>query len=319
LTGDEAGRVLPEYNEAIHVIARSQFKAKFGSDYIPAHWQVGIGHDIGYTEGHLSAVAWIATSAENSALPGKRFRYRVLTFLDKSVDDMAEAIIAAMRPDPARGRFHDERGMVRKWPMSHEKKGERKTYREKYQLPFTACDSGKTAGIPQWRHYLRSDKTRPHPFHADVQLADGTWKLGEPSWFDVVDDDQLTAPRDDRGMKLAREQALAWLYVPEHLTDKGLTPEQPVKAFEDVNDATRMVTATWGASETPRTTAERQEAQLNPAVQAATIAALPEVEQVQAYITRDIRLAQVRAKEREQEAKPAGRFVNKVSFTGRKR
>ncbi|MEJ7618380.1 MAG: hypothetical protein WKF30_15765, partial [Pyrinomonadaceae bacterium] len=232
LTSDDSMRVLPEYDEAIHVITWSQFQKMYGSRFIPSSWNAAIGHDIGYTEGHLSAVAWVATSAAMTKLPNKRFRYRALTFLDKSPDEMAEAMIAAMRPDPRAGRYHDERPMIRKWRMSHEKKGERKTYREKFRLPFMACDSGKTAGIPQWRHYLRADKKRPHPFHADTLLPDGTYKLGEPGWFDVVDDDQLEAPRDDGGMKLAREQALVWLYVPEHLTEKGLTPEQPTKAFE---------------------------------------------------------------------------------------
>ena len=106
--------MLPEYDERVHVISWSQFARVFGARYITAHWQVGLGYDIGYTEGHLSAASWIATSAANSKLPNKRFRYRGRTWLDKSPDEMAEDMIRLMRPDPEAGRFHDERPMVKK-------------------------------------------------------------------------------------------------------------------------------------------------------------------------------------------------------------
>ncbi len=120
-------------------------------------------------------------------------------------------------------------------------------------------------------------------------------------------------------MKLAREQALVWLYVPEHLTEKGLTPEQPTKAFEDCNDAVRMVTADWGAAEAAKTREEKREDSMPEKIQLATIAELPPAEQPRAYATRDL-WQRVRAADAAQAAPRQRRpFVNKFSFIGRKR
>src|SRR5262249_43364995 len=76
----EQGRVLPENDEKLHVITWSMFERVFGCRYIPAHWERDLGHDVGFSRDHLSAWAWIATSAANSPLPGLRFRYRGMTF-----------------------------------------------------------------------------------------------------------------------------------------------------------------------------------------------------------------------------------------------
>lgn len=113
-----------------------------------------------------------------------------------------------------------------------------------------------TVSVPQWMEactlytavasFFQCDKTRPHPFHDDAQKDDGTWELGEPSWFDIVEDDQFDVPRDDRGLKTHREQIVAWLYAPTPLTETGMREALPVKAFEDTNDSTRMITAEWG-------------------------------------------------------------------------
>ncbi len=140
---------------------------------------------------------------------------------------------------------------------------------------------------------MRDGHSRPHPFHDEGQLADGTWKLGEPGWFDIVDDDQLQSPRNDKGLKLHREQALVWLYAPEHLTEKGVTPEQPVKAFEDCNDSTRMITANWGSAETAKTEKEVREEKLSPNVQRANIPNLAPADQARAEMTRIVQLGEL--------------------------
>ena len=210
----EQGRVIAEYSESIHVITWSEFQAVYGVRYIPQHWERAVGLDVGFTEGHLSAWTWITTAAQNSKAPGLRFRYRGMTFIAPLVDEMAEAAIRAMGPDPAVGRYFDERSAVKIWRMSHEAKGARLTLVQKHKLPFAAGKSGKTDGIDQWRHYLRVDKTKPHPFKPDERIAENAWKLGRPSFFDIVADDQLYAPRDDRGLKIHREQVLAWRWRP---------------------------------------------------------------------------------------------------------
>jgi len=246
-SASEQGRVIPEYDESLHVISWSQFERVFGAHRIPVHWFCEVGHDVGFTAGHLSAWTWIATSAQNSRLPGLRFRYRGLTFNGVGVDEQAEAVKAAMWPDED----------VQRWRMSHEALSERKTYREKYELPFLPCDSGKTAGVSQWRHFLRADKTKPHPFHEDEQLPDGSYRLGCPGWFDIVDDDQLVTPRDDRGLAIHRRQTISWRYRPDVLGVGGMSRNEPMKADEDTADATRMVTATWAADAAPLTYGEK--------------------------------------------------------------
>ena len=260
---DEQGRVIPEYDEARHVIGWSDFERVFGARRIPEHWLCEVGHDVGFTSGHLSAWTWIATSAQNSRLPGLRFRYRGLTFNGGGVVEQAEAIKAAMWPGED----------VQDWRMSHEALSERITYREKYELPFQPCKSAKTAGISQWRHYLQADRTQPHPFHEDQIGADGLYVLGFPSWFDVVDDDQLVTPRDDRGLIVHRRQTIEWRYRPDVLGVGGMSKNEPMKADEDTNDATRMITATWGPEAAELTPTERREQKLPDGLRADEMAA----------------------------------------------
>jgi hypothetical protein len=255
----EERRVIGEYDERLHVITWSQFQKVFGVRYIPQHWERACGLDIGFTEGHISAWTWIATSAVNSRAPGLRFRYRGMTFTEPLLDDMADEVIAAMKPDAASGRPFDELELIQVWRASHEAKSERMTLRAKHNLPFIAGQSGKHDGISQWQHYLRRDKTKPHPFIDDEEIEEGVYAVGRPHFFDVVDDDQLISPRDDKGLKTHREQVLAWRYRKVKLTDTGLQDEQPVKAFEDTCDSTRFITAEWGPEPTPLTEAEKIE------------------------------------------------------------
>ncbi|MGI9064895.1 MAG: hypothetical protein ACR2HX_00600 [Pyrinomonadaceae bacterium] len=277
---DKQGRVIPEYEDVpgrrTHVITWTQFEKKYGARRIPAHWQCESGLDIGYTPEHLTAWTFVATSAANSALPGKKFRYRGLTYTVPLLDDMAEDVKKMFWLGERIGR---ER-------ISHEKKGERMTLNQKHGFNFQSCKSGKTDGLPQWRHYLNCDKTRPHPFHEDTLLPDGMYSMGEPSWFDVVDDDQLETPRDDRGLKVHREQVVSWLYAPTPLRDSGMREALPVKAFEDTNDSTRMITAEWGPGATPLTSKELQEFNLPRNLHEDVIPSLPGAEQGQAVHAR---------------------------------
>lgn len=296
----DEGRVIPEYDERLHVITWSQFQAVFGVRYIPQHWERAVGLDIGYTKGHKSAWTWIATSAENSRIPGLRFRYRGLVFVEWLLDEMAESALEAMCPDPDVKRDFDELPLVSIWRMSHEQKGARMTLRAKHNLPFISGQSGKTDGVDQWRHYLRPDRTKPHPFHADEQLEDDRYRLGRPSLFDIVDDDQLVSPRDDRGLKTHREQVLAWRYRKVKLTDTGLQDEQPVKAYEDTCDSTRFITAEWGPEATSLTADERLEASLAPGHRRETIAKLEGDERDFAEMARERAVKERKREEREQ-------------------
>jgi len=287
----EQGRVIPEYDESRHVITWSDFERVFGQRRIPVHWLCEVGHDVGFTAGHLSAWSWIATSAQNTVLPGLRFRYRGVTFNGIGVDEQAETVKELMWPGEN----------VQSWRMSHEALSERKTYREKYDLPFIACNSAKTAGVQQWRHFLRADRTKQHPFHADERLPDGSWRLGFPGWFDIVDDDQLETPRDDRGLMTHRRQTIDWRYRPDVLGVGGMSKNEPMKADEDTNDSTRMVTALWGPDSLPLTEEEAIEVALPQGLRRENILQLDHQAADFAQIMRNYEVKQIKDKRAETE------------------
>lgn len=132
--------------------------------------------------------------------------------------------------------------------LSHEKSGEQKTLSQKYGLPVHKTkDFGAEDGVAAWNYLLRGDYTQPHLFKDDELKPDGTYKLGCPELFYIVDDDQLVAPRDDRGLKTHRENILAWEYVQEKLTDLGYREARPMKMNSDTCDSERMIHArNWG-------------------------------------------------------------------------
>lgn len=251
-SGVDQRRVIPEFDEAVHVITWDQFEAVFGVPYIPYNWLREAGHDIGYTRGHLSSWTFVATSGKNTEYPNLKFVYRGLNFCEPLLDNMALAVLEMVSPE--------ERKKIVRWKMSHEKKGERDTYRMKYGLTFKACEFGKTDGIPEWRHYLRCDHSQPHPFYDDELLSDevvidgvvkkATWLIGCPAMFYVIGGDQrqFSAINDsgDKDLVIHRQQVVNWEYRRSVETDTGLSVEQPVKAREDSCDSTRMVTSGWG-------------------------------------------------------------------------
>lgn len=290
-TASEQDRVIPFYDESLHVITWSQFESIFGARRIPSHWLCEVGHDVGFTKGHLSAWTWIATSAQNSRLPGLRFRYRGLTFTGVGIDEQAEQVKRAM--------WKGEN--VQRWRMSHEALSERMSYQAKHRFPFQACDSAKTAGIQQWNHYLRVDRSKPHPFHQDVETESG-YKLGCPAWFDVVDDDQLIAPRDDRGLATHRRQTISWRYRPDILGVGGMSKNEPMKADEDTCDSTRMITSNWGPSALPLTEDEELERDLPKSLRRESLASLPAGTSDYAMLQRNWELAQLKEARKQQRA-----------------
>jgi hypothetical protein len=127
--------------------------------------------------------------------------------------------------------------------MSHEKLGERMVLNSKHGWHFQPCDSAKTAGLAQWRHFLTCDHHKPHPFHRDEKGMDGLWKIGCPSWFDIVADDQFYSPTDDYGLKRHRDGAYNWKRRKVKVTESGLTVDEPMKMDDDENDSTRSLLA----------------------------------------------------------------------------
>lgn len=229
-------RVLPEYDDRIlrtHVITWSQFEAKYGHRRIPSDWACDLGLDLGYTTGHQSAWTFLTKVPQWLPLGGSILRYRGRTFTSVGLDEQSVTV--------KRDMWAEEK--IDRQLRSHEKLGEQITLNTMHGWHFGACESGKWAGVPQWRHYLVCDRSQPHPFHRDEKLPDGLWKLGRPAWFDIVDDDQFVMPRDDRGLKTHRDQAFKWRTRKVEETKSGIAVEQPMKKDEDSCDSTRMLTS----------------------------------------------------------------------------
>lgn len=264
-SAEQEERVLPEYDDRVkrlHVITWSQFCAKYYPERdnpprrIPGYWPCSLGMDIGYTVEHLTAATWLTRAPENAPLTGAIFRYRGKTFSGVSINKIGQALEAAMWP--ARPPYYaGERSMIQQQLCSHEKKGERLILNQEFSFAFQPCDKDKWSGIPQWRHYLLPDKKQPHPFHQDKQLEDGTWDLGRPAWFDIVDDDQFEAPRDDRGLRTHRDQAFTWRMKKIKVTESGVTQEIPLKINDDANDGTRQLIVGMGPPVIEKTREEK--------------------------------------------------------------
>jgi hypothetical protein len=142
--------------------------------------------------------------------------------------------------------------------MSHEKAGERMVLNREYELNFGECRFGKEDGLPQWRTLLRPDKRQPHPFHRDNKNENDIYELGRPNFFFVVDDDQLSAPRNDRGLAVHRSQIATWKRRKVQLTNTGLADAQPLKFADDAMDSVRMILAEEHLTAEPLTYLQRQ-------------------------------------------------------------
>lgn len=250
--------VIPQYNEDIHIITWSQFRRVFGVGHIPNDWGIGVGHDVGYTATHPSAWSFIAVSGMNTPMPGKYFLYRGRTFTDKDEYDQAETILKEVTSR--------EREQIKIWRMSHEARSERLVYNRKFGMKFMPCDAAKTAGVSEFRFLLKPDTKTPHPFHEDTRNEDGTYKLGSPQMFWIVDDQQFRTPRNDAGLALHREQIQTWRYRAVKETESGFSDEQPLKKWEDTCDATRMITQQFRIIPTSLTSRELAEAEFKNAV-----------------------------------------------------
>jgi hypothetical protein len=182
--------------------------------------------------------------------------------------------------------------------LSHEKSGEQKTLSQKYGLPMQKTkDFGKEDGVAPWNYLLRGDYTQPHPFKEDELKPDGTYRLGCPELFYIVDDDQIKVARDDRGLKTHRESVLGWEYTQEKLTDLGYRESKPLKYQSDTCDSERMIHArNWGVP-APLSTKEYIEERLPEATKQVKIDQLPDEEKAGAMITRQMLIQDIQIKE----------------------
>lgn len=243
----DRGNIFPMFEDGAnsrHVITWSEFASIYGQVSIPSHWRRAIGHDWGSTDGHPAVVSLVARSAENSSLPGFYFLYWGRTFKGELVDHVAEVVRAETR---------EYAHTIDIWRMSHEAKSERDTYRVKFDLPFYAMNSGKTAGIAQMRHMLRArGLDGPHPFRPRLS--------GHPSLFLVVDDDEFINPKTDGGLVRHRAEFGAYKYADTPVTQqRGQSLPVPYKWFDDAMDSLRGIFCEWGPEVAALTEDEKTE------------------------------------------------------------
>jgi hypothetical protein len=297
-------RVLPEFDDRVlrlHCISWSQYEKVYGHRRIPSDWACSVGLDLGFTSGHLSAWSFIAKAPQGQPLSGSMFLYRGRTFQGKSIDEQAVSIRSELWPDE----------VLERQMMSHEKLGERLTLASQHGWHFQPCESAKTAGIPQWRHFMQVDRSQPHPFHRDEKQIDGLWKLGRPAFYCVVADEQFFAPRDDHGLKRHRDSAFNWRMRPVKLTESGMTVEQPVKAEDDEVDSVRMIFAgTSTFADRVMSKSERLNALIPKGYHASELA--QRVDPNTAAMTAEFAMWQAKRTMKLKEAKPTDEFGQKI-------
>jgi hypothetical protein len=279
MTASKEERVLSEYDEQYHVITWSMFEKVFGTNRVPAHWEVHDGHDWGTTgpQAHPAVYTSVAVAAQDSPLPGDVFVVWGRCFDAGTTEhQIARAVITERRrylwhPGAEEAvkllitsdRAENEDVMWElRWRagqalpltsarMSHEASSERLTYQVKWGLPLQACDSGKLAGLSQIRHYLEPDRSRRHPFKPEV--------MGKPSMYLVVDDDQLLEMRDDQGLKRHREEALTLRWDP-NIAGRDV----PMKRGDDAVDSLKMIFQGFPLNATELDEYQKREAALAP-------------------------------------------------------
>lgn len=293
----KSGMILPEWDEKVHVITWSEFGKVYGHRSIPHRWTKYVGHDWGNT--HPCVVSCVATAAQGDPMAGTHFLYAGLTFEQNTQsDDVALAIIERLAPQidtkPVRkmspemvakfmqggvtGLLNAPRELARSvlsdqvakwaaessfsmWHMSHEQKTIRDNYIINYGLPFSPCNPGASGGVEQIRSYLRVDYGQPHPFRPGAK--------GMAGFYFIVDDDQAytirdgqtdSQARDDRGLKLWREQFPEWIWRDPTLTESGLQSDKPVKVNDDAGNTLMMIFAHFAMSAAPMTHDQKLEA-----------------------------------------------------------
>jgi len=276
---EKRGKVIPNHNEEAQVITWSMFESVFGTREIPKHWKAACGLDVGFSDGmspHYSYWGFVAVSAMNSNLPNRQFVYRGREFKGTAIDDQAVSIwndlldtgdygidfrsypSLTAQLDVPDGYPNERGGLVKHWQMSHEATGVMLTLQMKYGFPFTKIKHYKaTDGVAQWNSLSRCDYSKPHPFKEDEQLEDGTYLIGSPNLFYIVDDDQLAAPYNEKGLKLMREQIQGWDYVQTKIIESGLTEEKPSKINDDACDVLKGLFHYFGQSATELTQQEK--------------------------------------------------------------
>lgn len=98
---DRTEFVLPHFRDEVHVITRSEFKARYGFDTIPAKWGSRWFNDWAKTKTakHANVAGRVSVSSQNSAVPGVVFLSDCMSFeAGTGADEVAVSILKALSP-----------------------------------------------------------------------------------------------------------------------------------------------------------------------------------------------------------------------------
>lgn len=156
------GNIYDNYKEIYHVIDRDTLKEVFKVDRFPfPGCRVARMHDWGVTEGHPAVVLWIATTPQNSAIPGLVVVYRERVFTNATPHEIADEI--------KRCESNEEAAMVVMSKMSHEAATERMIYLRECGLQFSPWRTEKAGGVSVVKQMFALIETdKPNPFHPEI-------------------------------------------------------------------------------------------------------------------------------------------------------
>ena len=155
-------------------------------------------------------------------------------------DVLSRVIPPLVQPVLAKSHYAAFRG-------SHDQNNDAlEVYRRVYGLPFQPLNPGETGGLEWADHYMQVDKNRSHPFFDDEQLTDGTWKLGCPGMFIIVEEHKKPYPRSGtpealHDSDLCRFQFNNWRMRPAKLSEAGAVEFGPMKMHDDFGQMLQMI------------------------------------------------------------------------------
>lgn len=215
-TASQTGRLLAAFDERRHVITWNEFAEMFGGAavddkgriHLPYSGYIGMGQDVGTTEGHPNASGWVWRPKETMPYSDCVFVYRERLYPEYpepsgrvwSIGQIAKEIFEAERPWAERLRASQLR------LISHEGESERRTYvhdvqdgtdpdkPDDYRLYFRSWEVDKRAGLTQLQNYLEVDYTREHQVrrypkgavNLDGESIEGQLLMGRVRLFVVV-------------------------------------------------------------------------------------------------------------------------------------
>ncbi|HWT01180.1 MAG TPA: hypothetical protein VN256_13105 [Pyrinomonadaceae bacterium] len=146
---------------------------------------------------------------------------------------------------------------------SHDQNNDALTvYRKVFGLPFAPVNPGESGGLEWIDHFMLVDKKTRHPFFEDEQLEDGTWKLGCPGMFILLEDEkypypQVSTPDALHDSDLCRYQFNNWRMRPAKLTEGGLVEHGPMKMNDDFGQGLQMAMVNGPPAPLPLTFGEK--------------------------------------------------------------